>query len=80
MPPRYQVDIAPVDQENSTALVAHHLALAFGYFQAVPEGNERENLLAEIDRRFQGFNIEMEAGHAAVNSLCDSYDALKEDD
>jgi len=80
MSPRYQVDIAPVDQQNSTMLVVHHLALAFGFFQAVPEGNEREELLAEIDRRFQGFNIEMEAAHAAANSLCDSYDALKEDD
>ena len=78
--PRFQVDIAPADQEQVPSLVVHHLALAMGYFQAMPEGNEREVLQAYIDQQFQGFNLEAETANRFADELCARYNALKEQD
>jgi len=80
MSARYQVDIAPVDQENAPALVVHHLALAMGYFQALPEGGERDALEAQVMQRFQGFGMEEEIASRFVEDICSKYDELKEDD
>lgn len=73
---RYQVDIAPVDQENAATLVVHHLALAMGYFQALPTGDEREALADKIAERFQGFQIENRIATSFADTICEEYEAL----
>lgn len=77
---KVQVDLPPVDQERSAQLVVHHLALAFGYFQAMPEGSEREALSAAIDEQFQGFNLEAEIAHRTCDDLVRVYDDLNFED
>ena len=76
---KVQVDLPPVDQELSAQLVVHHLALAFGYFQAMPEGGEREALRAAINEQFQGFNLEAEIARQACDDLVQAYDDLREE-
>lgn len=73
---RYQVDIAPVDQKSAASLVVHHLALAMGYFQALPTGDEREALADEIAERFQGFNLENRVASTFADKICEEYDGL----
>lgn len=77
---RFQVDIAPVEQIIAADLVVHHLALAMGYFQALPEGEEREKLQAHIDERFQGFGLEKKVAGKFADALCEAYNELKEYD
>ena len=77
---RFQVDIAPVDQDQAATLVAHHLAMAAALFQALPEGNEEETMRAALDAQFQGLELERKAADAFALSIIDSYDALKDED
>lgn len=81
MSQRVQVDFAPVSREKAAELVVHHLALAFGYFQAMPDDDEeRELLAAAIDEQFQGFSLEAELAHRACDELVQAYDALEDED
>ena len=78
--PRFQVDIATIDQDQAATLVAHHLAMAGAMFQVLPEGNEAEVMRHALDAQFQDFNLERKAAAFFVTSMVDSYDALKEED
>lgn len=79
--PRVQVDHSPVECDNAAELIIHHLACAAALFQALPDdSNERETLMSLVEERFQGWGIEKAASTVFVDSLCQSYDALKEGD
>lgn len=74
--PRVQVYFAPIDQAQAASLVIHHLAMAAGIFQGLPEGNEREQLKACIEETFLGWEIEGKAIEAFVEAICSAYDEL----
>jgi hypothetical protein len=76
MPDKVQVDLPPVSQENAVTLVVHHLALAMGYFQALPEGGEREALAVQIKEHLYGFPLERGVAGTFVDALCDQYECL----
>lgn len=80
MSQRVQVDLPPIDQDSAATLVVHHLALAMGYFQGLPEGNERETMDAEIKRQFQGFGIEKEVAGIFSDAICSQYERLAFED
>ncbi len=77
---KVQVDLPPIDQDNAAALVVHHLALAMGYFQALPEGGERETTEAQIKEQFQGFTLEQEVANTFSDTLCSQYERLAAED
>ena len=73
---RYHVNITPIDQENAAILVVHHLALAMGYFQALPVDNEHQTLMDEIAKRFEGFNLEAQVATAFADAIREECNAL----
>lgn len=75
--PRVQVDFAPIEQTQAASLVIHHLAMAAGIFQGLPEGDEREQLKTCVEETFQGWNIERKAVEAFVEAICSAYDELR---
>lgn len=77
---KVQVDLPPVDQGNAASFVVHHLALAMGYFQALPEGGEREVMEAQIREQFQGFTLEQEVASIFSDALCSQYERLAAED
>lgn len=77
---KVQVDTPPVLQDQAAWLVVHHLALAFGYYQALPEDGELAALKTEIDEQFQGFSLEATIAKNTCVDLFNKYEALKDDD
>jgi len=77
---RVQVDTPTVERKDAASLVVHHLALAFGYYQAIPEGGELKALKEEIDKQFQGFNLEATIAENTCVDLFNKYEELKDED
>lgn len=73
-----KLELPGESRANGMALMLHHLALAAGCFEIMPDEMTRENVIKALALQM-GDHIYFPAATAFVNSLFDAYDAIRKE-